>query len=93
MSLVAGVFFFPTSVSSFSTSGIAKLKTNYIIFVETVSLQGINNCGRLLDTFEVRKAEKHFLTFFRLARDKTQLLVAWEWPEQVSNFPLSRIGR
>ena len=70
-----------------------ELKTNDIIFVESIALQGVYyNCG-LLDCLEVSEAKVNLMSIFRLARHQSQLFETRIRSKQVCNLPLGRIMR
>jgi hypothetical protein len=78
-----------------STTGnsIRELQTDNIVFVEAITLEGVDNHSCLFFCFKVCKAEMDFMTIFGFSWDETQLFEANKGPKDVSQFTLSSICR
>ena len=55
--------------STATTHSVGKLKTDDVVFVKTVALQGVDNDGSLFKILEVSKTEVDFLPILGFARD------------------------
>ena len=78
-----------------STAGnsIRELQTDYIVFVEAITLEGVDNHSCLFVCFKVCKAEMDFMTIFGFSWDETQFFEANKGPKDVSQFTFSCICR
>ena len=76
-----------------STAGnsIRELQTNYIVFVETITLQGIDNHSCLFLCFKVCKAKMNFMTVFGFSWDETKLSETNKGSEDMSQFTLGSV--
>jgi hypothetical protein len=62
---------------------IWKLKSDEIIFVKSITLQSIDNQGRLVHIFKVSKGKMDFFTVPSFSRDKTKTLKTYKWSENI----------
>ena len=71
----------------------AELKSNDIILVKAIPLEGIDHNCRLFNCLKVCEAEVNLESIFCLTRHQPELLKAWIWPEDVRNLTFCCIMR